>query len=302
MGEEEKVRAYAVRRLMPFLGMLQVIEMEQARATSANGLVWHLELQSLQPMAWGSLNAGPGEKGWYLHALWSEQEGLCDAPVGSAGRDPLARERCEALIEQIRATSLPLPLADRQELWLLDEQEQRPLALLYAVQPAAPRPNPEPRRWLGCFGREGVAGQRRFPQIELLESQVRRRSGFGQRRLWVTWDQAHERVIDEAGQPLAVEDFPCCGLREDWALAEEAERVAAYLRWIAPSLLTLPWLPEQRRLWLEESLAIQATSIEYHWRLYPRILRPEYVRAARVQTRLQAPEHGIRTSQTEGDL
>ncbi len=296
------MRAYAVRRLLPFLGVLQVIEMDQARATSANGLVWHLELQSLQPMAWGSLNAGPGEKGWYLHALWSEQDGLCDAPVGSARRDVRARQRCGALIDRIRSTALPLPLADRHELWLLDDQERRPLALLYAVQPGVPTPGSEPRRWLGCFGREGVAGQRRFPQIEALESQVRRRSGFGQRRLWVTWDKAHEQVAGEGGQSLAAADFPSCGLREDWSSAEEAGRVAAYMRWIAPSLLTLPWLSDQRRLWLEKSLSVQAASIEYHWRLYPRILRPQCVRAARVQTRLQAPEHAVDASPTESEV
>lgn len=295
------MRTYAVRRLLPFLGVLQVIETEQARATSANGLVWHLELQSLQPMAWGSLNAGPGEAGWYLHALWSESEGLCEAPVGSAGKDRVARQRCEALIDVIRSTRLPLPLIDRRELWLLDEQQRQPLALLYAVPPETPKPSPEPRRWLACFGREGVAGQRRFPQTEMLESQVRRRAGFVRRRLWVEWDESRTEAIGEDGRVLPVAQFPSCGLREDWPAHEESERVAAYLRWIAPSLLTLPWLSDERRRWLEQSLSLQAVSIEYHWRLYPRILQPEQLRAARVQTRLQAPEHAINISRTESE-
>jgi len=34
------VRAYAIRRVNPFLGVLQVIETEGGRAISANGVVW----------------------------------------------------------------------------------------------------------------------------------------------------------------------------------------------------------------------------------------------------------------------
>ena len=38
------VHSYAIRRVNPFLGVLQVIETEGGRASSANGVVWDIEV------------------------------------------------------------------------------------------------------------------------------------------------------------------------------------------------------------------------------------------------------------------
>ncbi|MCB1872686.1 MAG: hypothetical protein KDI49_11925, partial [Gammaproteobacteria bacterium] len=70
-----------------------------------------------------------------------------------------------------------------------------------------------------------------------------------------------------------------------------AALVQRYIDWIAPSLLTLPILTDSRRARLESRLGQQARSIEYHWRLYPKVLDENKITAARVQARLRLSQN-----------
>ncbi|HXK57771.1 MAG TPA: hypothetical protein PLZ16_14110, partial [Gammaproteobacteria bacterium] len=67
--------------------------------------------------------------------------------------------------------------------------------------------------------------------------------------------------------------------------------VQRYIDWIAPSLLTLPSLQDSMRTRLESRLGQQARSVEYHWRLYPKVLDVGKITAARVQARLRLSQH-----------
>ena len=52
-ADSEAVRSYAIRRVNPFLGVLQVIETEAGRAASGNGVVWDIEVRTEQSGGWG---------------------------------------------------------------------------------------------------------------------------------------------------------------------------------------------------------------------------------------------------------
>ena len=145
----------------------------------------------------------------------------------------------------------------------------------------------KPRRWSGCLGQQGVAGQRRFPDIEVLQAQVRTRAGFNLRRAWITWNVERSELIDADADLKADHDFPAFGLREDWPDADDQTRVQRYLDWAAPALLTLPYLSDDQRARLESRLSGQAVSVEYHWRLYPKVLDSNSLTAARVQASLE---------------
>ncbi len=54
--ETGEIQAYAIRRVNPFIGVLQVIETEGGRAISSNGVVWEIELRTERSGMWGSLN------------------------------------------------------------------------------------------------------------------------------------------------------------------------------------------------------------------------------------------------------
>ena len=55
MPEQENISCYAIRRVNPFLGVLQVIETASGRAVSANGVVWDIEIGVPVKSGWGSL-------------------------------------------------------------------------------------------------------------------------------------------------------------------------------------------------------------------------------------------------------
>ena len=174
--ETGDIRAYAIRRVNPFLGVLQVIETEGGRAVSSNGVVWEIELRTERSGMWGSLNQHIKEAVYYRFGLWSAEEGLVNRPLAPhLDRDPLISQ-CDILIKCIeeRLQLLPFKLIDNRELWLFDKDQQQPLALL-ASQKHGDKPlSPEPKYWKSCLGANGVASQYRYPRATQLEKLVER--------------------------------------------------------------------------------------------------------------------------------
>ena len=284
------VNAYAIRRVNPFLGVLQVIETDGGRAVSANGVVWDIEVLAKRSSGgWGSLNQNVIDKAYYRYGLWSLQDGLVNRPLAPhLESDPLAHT-CHELIECIRERleQLPFRLGDNHELWLFDHTGSQPLALLASIAPGSRRPSPEPKYWSACIGANGVPSQCRFPASRELETLVKRRAGFNVRKHWVKRHRDGSGIIENDGRHLDATDFPAFLLTEDWCDTDQAELVSDYIAWISPSLLTLQNLNRFQRERLEKSLNIQAVSVEHHRHLYPEILDEKAVNAARVQCRIQ---------------
>jgi len=285
-----QVHAYAIRRVNPFLGVLQIIETEGGRAISANGVVWDIEVLAKRSSGgWGSLNQGIKGKAYYRYGLWSLQDGLVSRPLAPhLESDPLTH-KCHELIGCIRARleQLPFALDDNDELWLLDSQSNQPLVLLASATPGSRRPSPEPKYWSACIGANGVPSQRRFPATRELEALVKQRAGFNIHKHWINRQQDGSGIIENNDKQLNAGDFPAYLLTEDWLDTDQAKLVSDYIAWISPSLLTLQNLDRDQRQRLEESLNIQAVSVEHHRHLYPEILDEKAVNAARVQCRLQ---------------
>lgn len=291
MNGDLTIRHYGIRRLNPFLGVLQIIETDDGRASTTNGLVWHIELQIAKSPDWGSLNASNADKEWLLFGLWSDKEGLIKAPMSNNS----GGLRVEYLIKAIQDLQhqLPFPLKDNRELWLLDELEQKPLALLMSMVPGASSNSQKPRYWRGCLEKQGIGGQHRFAEIDRLEMEVRKRAGFNISRLWVTWDSQRTYAETDHGEHLSRNIFPPFGISEDWRDERKRALMQRYLNWVSPALLTLPSLNDIERARLESKLEMRACRIEYYWRLYPRILDNKKIVSARVQARLQAGEGGL---------
>ena len=69
MNTNREAHCYALRRLNPFLGVIQVIETSCGRASSSNGLVWDIQILSQSPADWGSLGSGDRGKAWYRREM-----------------------------------------------------------------------------------------------------------------------------------------------------------------------------------------------------------------------------------------
>jgi hypothetical protein len=282
------VDCYAIRRVNPFLGVLQIINTADGRASSTNGVTWEIQVLAPAPAAWGSLNQAIPKVAFYRYGLWSSETGLVSWPL-SVKRDNLELSlKCDHLIDCIQKNlpNLPFTLQDNRELWLLDAEQQQPLALLASIRPNEAAPRPEPRYWSACFGQNGTASQERFPESDALEAQIKQRAGFNINKRWYIRVSDNEGYCDDTGNCLPTEAFPQLLLRNDWSNESERNRTTHYLQWIAPALLTLQGLNDDVRRQLEAQLSTQAISIEHHWHLYPRVLDQKKLNACRVQSQL----------------
>lgn len=286
--ETGEVQAYAIRRVNPFIGVLQVIETEGGRAISSNGVVWEIELRTERSDMWGSLNRNVKQAVYYRFGLWSAEEGLVNRPLAPhLDRDPLTIQ-CDMLIACIeqRIQYIPFKLIDTRELWLFDKAEQQPLVLLASLKPGDKPPSPEPKYWKSCLGANGMVSQYRHPDAGMLEQLIERTASSNICKYWINRVDGDGCIV-EGEENIHVEELPSFLISDNWPDNEQVSLVSDYIAWIAPSLLTLQHLTGEERDRLESHLHVQAVSVEHHWHLYPEIRDEKKLKAARVQCRLQ---------------
>lgn len=281
-----ETKCYAIRRVNPFLGVLQVIEMaEVGRAVSTNGVVWDIEVLVDDSER---LSSGQG-LAYYRYGLWSVEEGLVNRPLAPhLAADPMTakgQQIIDAIIDNL--SGLPFKLQDDYELWLLTEDTHKPLVLLASCCHREAFPQPEPRQWRACLGANGVASQHRFPETAELEAQVKQRAGFNLQKCWFKCLPGGDRERLNSGEVMDHSLFPTCLILTQWPDSEQQLRTCRFIEWIAPSLLTLQNLDKATRIELEEKLSTQAISVEHHWHLYPQVENESLLNSARVQAQIQ---------------
>ena len=283
------VRDYAIRRINPFLGVLQVIETAAGRTVSANGVAWDIEIRAEREAGWGSLNRSTRQLAYYRYGLWSLEDGLVTRPLAPHLDSEYFTRQSELLIECIRARleQLPFRLEDRRELWLFDRDDRQPLALLASATPDSVPHSTAPKYSTSSIGANGMPSQHRYPAASELEALVRQRAGYNINKHWVTRQDDGSGIIEAGNIRMDAAAFPAFLLTEDWPGAGQQKLASDYLEWISPSLLTLQQLGRRERERMEKCLNIQAVSIEHHWHLYPEIIDEHRLSAARVQYRLQ---------------
>lgn len=282
---------YAIRRINHFLGVLQVIETEFGRATSANGLSWEIEVSERIELDQAGSDIPEQQNNYYHHGLWSEEQGLIQRPLSLTDKGEDFFAQGEYVISQVRKFSayLPFGLKDCIEYWLLDKNDQQPLALLASTTNENLLPEPLPKYWSCCLGLKGVHGQCRFPGTDELEFLVKERAGFNRRTAWFQRRPNGDGIDLNSGDVFPGGYFPPYLIQTKWIEAMHGGLVNDYIKWVAPSLLTLD-LQAQERRFLEESLHVQAVSVEHLWRLYPDVLNETLINPARVQSRMQSAE------------
>ncbi len=291
-------RCYAERRINPFLGVVQVIESDLGRALSTDGSNWEIQLYAERSFGWGSLGVSR-QTSLYRYGVWSEQEGQACFPAPPQVDRELALSAARALIEAAQAAkaALPFPLRDGYERWLLDANaNRRPIALLEAVNGGEPLATSRAARW-SCATGEGLALDAAVRSA--LEAQVRLRAGQAMRTQWfrreadgsgmamaVTANMPGQLTQSFGGYFLEADEFPELLLQEEWEDAGERERVALYVRTLAPRLLMLP-LRHETRARLERVAATQALAVDRFHRLYPEVMDPALLLRLRVEAQLR---------------
>lgn len=285
------VRMYSRRLLLPFVGMVQIAEMDSARALSMDGMYWSIQYR-LPPKPQAATNGNKRDPGstytriiGYNHAaVATVREGqLENHPVHPALDAGAVRAATQLLFDAVKTAPLPYPAADRYEYWLLDASDGSPLALLYTgmseheqeLTPPRPEWHPMPASELKVEPPEPPQSFYVPPVNYRLEKLVEERAGTRPQAAWF------ERTgLDQT-------DFPPCLVREDWQNEEQKVLCDRYLRRLAPRLLMLPDLPRVVRERLEQDAREHVFEIERFHALYPEVVDQKLLTAARVEARMR---------------
>ena len=279
----DEVRYYSVRRLSPYQGTVQVVELPGFRAMSMDGETWRVQMfkQGVR---------------FSTYATWRAD-----------GRgDLIATARTEAFVEALhRHPALPFPLADILELWLLDAKERMPLALLASTLEHMAPPRVTYTTWRAALAEdEGFvatslapsgAPVSHVPHHEVLNRCVRKAAGAQPVAQWFLRDAQgcgvglNDCDGDPAlqGRELDQARFPELLVREDWESETEAGLVRDYHDWQAPGLLTHTNLRRATRARLEHAACRQAGKLYRVHRLLPELLDPDLIKVALVEAVLR---------------
>ncbi len=271
---------YALRRFCPYQGVVQVVEVGNARAYSEDGQHWTVRI----------------ERSYTRYDACSEHDE--DTPVATAN------DLMEAINNH---PGIPFPLEDRVELWLLHKETQLPLALIKSrrhLEDADAVTDPTWHPFLGSntdFKSPTLDEKRKQTRStaraqDVLEREINMAARPRPKLQWFARASNGSGVghsgmrVDEAllGRQLAVDDFPELLVREDWADDTRRELVREYHEWYAPSLLAHQNIRNETRAWLENAARRRPDVILKHYPMYPEVLDEEAMQVSLVSGRLMA--------------
>ncbi len=277
------IRMYSRRLLTPYVGVVQVAEFEQARAVSLDGTHWAIQHalgeQASPRMRRADANAGPH----YSLVATIDQANLRPLPLHPFLDPTYVESTIQALYQAVSAARVPFPAMDRFEYWLLDADQQRPLALLQSCTDEKEIPRaPLPPGWIAMPAAQldvpspvSDGGSYVPPVNYRLQLLVEERAGKKPRAAWF------ERTLTTA------DDFPACLIREDWEDESEQQLCDRYLQRLAPRLLMMHGLPRSIRHRLEHAARSHVFDVERFYLLYPEVVDGGLLTAARVEARIR---------------
>jgi hypothetical protein len=271
-------RFYSRRRVSPFLGVMQVIEVGDGRAISLDGRHWELQLlsqEALPDRVWGNIGPRPSRRRWFIYGRCSTPDEVRRLPVSREISDP---SRHPALASLLRALSeipaLPFPLADSHEAWLCDADGE-PLVLLATAVDEAERDSRKPGGWTCLPGTDrgftsrSTLAQGQGSTASLALNELINKTGRGGQLHWLKGD-----------------GLPALPWRCDWTAPEQQQLIDDYTAYLSPYLLTLQHLDDGLREQLEQQAVQQLDLIEFVYPLLPAVLDAGRMEVARVKARL----------------
>jgi hypothetical protein len=279
------MKTYSRRLLSPFIGVVQVAELPNARALSLDGRNWEVHYARTDAAQFRALHTGADPNLRFRLVATIENGAL----KTRADRPSVPTDPVHAAIDQLYATvtdaSLPFDAADDDEYWLLDDSDGFPLALLQTRVAHEHRDLVNQHRsWVAM-----PAAQLEIPNLEesrgvyvppvnyRLERAVEQRAGSRPRAIWLRRDNPESTA----------RSLPSCLLREDWQDEEERQLCASYINRLAPRLLMLPELPRETRRRLEIAACVHVFDVERFHGVYPEVVDDARLKAARVEAKLR---------------
>lgn len=278
------IKTYSQRLLPPYYGLAQIAESERARAVTADGQTW--EIQFLHQGNNGLTQSSNGSKQSnlrYRRAVTISNSEIQQKNIG-LDEEQFVDERILELTDFLADITLPFPVADHFEYWLLDAKDQSPLALIFSAKdpeqmnayPSRPEWTALPAAVMPIEMTEDEQSYSSAPVNYRLERLVAERAGINPKAKWFT------RSLNEE------QSFPTLMLTEDWLEEESVDLCQRYLKRQASRLLMLHSLNQEQRRQLEINARSNAIEVARFYQLYPQVVDQVLMNAILVEAKLRS--------------
>ena len=262
---------------------MQVIAIEHAEAESTDGINWILYVSHEDIVS----HTGMSE---IRYGSWNQHDGLQLSMVRGTETSNIidtVGEKIAAAVEQY-ADTIPFPLNDRYECWLLSEDGE-PLALLDTVDSHDKRQSFDQTTWHpGTKAYEEFHSD--FGDAARLKQLINQRAGDRSRTLWIERKMTDfgysGDAIKDNGEIIAAADIPQRLLLEDWQTTEDSRLVSDYIAWLAPWLLQLNNYDDDTRQSIEKQAWQRPVLCAKQYHLFAKVLDEKQLKVVRVQARL----------------
>lgn len=286
----KETRCFSIRCLSPFQGCLQVIEACNAQACSQNGIDWRIQVRTpISQDQQTPLNKPKADHQVTLFGFWSLEGGFHRTPLPPLVCSHQIEYAAHPIIDVLLNLTLHVPFTqdDCYELWLLDKEELKPLALIASCRDPEQLPNIHNLEWPSnqlishsMTHSKDTDNNLSQEACEILAHQINQRAGQPLRAQWF------KRHSDNSGKGfggihidsdiiqriLPSEAFPELLIRQDWLKDKEQNQVSDYIKWLAPYLLTLPTLKYDTRKYIEQLAFEQPGKVKNRHKLYPEVI------------------------------
>ena len=280
------VKGYSQRLTPPYSGIVQVAESERARAISMDGNSWEFHFLFAIP----EHDQTPGRRNQrrFKRVAAIEIGKVRDIAAQTSPEAGAVDDRIVELAAFIAAASFPFPSADKYEYWLLDPEDDSPLALIFSCVDGEQMADfPDRPEWTALSS--AAMRIERTPEEERVgeppvnyrvERMVAERAGSKPRGQWF------ERGDSES------DTFPALLLKEDWEDAVQFELCQRYIQRQSTRLLMLHDLQHDDRKRLETAARQNVFEVERFYPFYPDVADQQLMNAILVEARLRRDSPG----------
>lgn len=275
------IKSYSKRITPPYSGLVQIVESDQARAMTMDGLTWEFYFLHILP--------GEGDQPDRKYQRRYSPVALIDGDEikkiaqQSTPQSQQMDERVLELIVFIASAKLPFPTIDKFEFWLLDHQDKSPLALIFSCsEPDQMETFPNKTEWtalpdavMAIQKTEQELEDKLSPVNARFERLVAEQAGYYPKAQWF---ERHEQESEQ---------FPSLLVKEDWEQDEQKDLCQRYIQRQSTRLLMLQGLQRDDRKRLERAAKSHVFEAERFFSCYPEVVDEKLMNAIRVEARLR---------------
>ncbi len=265
-------RYYSVRQLSPFVGNIQIIEVDYCRALSSDGQQWQIQAScETHQQIWQIAEQAYVPRRYVLYGSWSQSLGFSSLPLDPMLDVPDLQHIQHGLISALEnQPALPFPPRDDYECWLIDQATDRPLALLASVTDTQMIPHLQLGRWQAMpqqTGNNPLPANLGVEALSALEQQINLQ---GQYKKWfMRLPDGNGQLLEQTGHDSNIQPLPPLLFDASLLPASLLDTTEALIRWQSPRLLSLQYLDPSLRQQLEQFSQHFALETRQRMHTYP---------------------------------